>query len=144
MMDKSKRSVVIDNGTGYTKMGFSGNLDPDFVFPTAIAEINRKTDISMSSKTEDYDFYIGNKALEVASSSNNHSMTYPMMNGMIEKWDQMEKYWHQSIYHYMKVDPQEHFFVLVKFFFSYLKKDRTTNECTRKQRKCCGNILRNF
>ena len=143
MMDKSKRSVVIDNGTGYTKMGFSGNLDPDFVFPTAIAEINRKTDISMSSKTEDYDFYIGNKALEVASSSNNHSMTYPMMNGMIEKWDHMEKYWHQSIYHYMKVDPQEHFFVLVNFFL-YYKKDRTTNECTRKQRKCCRNFLLNF
>ena len=38
------------DGTGFTKMGFSGNLDPDFVFPTAIAEINKKTDISISSK----------------------------------------------------------------------------------------------
>ncbi len=122
-MDRNKRSVVIDNGTGFTKMGFSGNLDPDFVFPTAIAEINKKTDISVSHKTEEYDFYIGDKALEVASTSSNHSITYPMMNGMIDKWDQMEKFWHQSIYHYMKVDPQEHYFVLVIkliiFFMDY-------------------------
>lgn len=112
-MSNQKKALVIDNGTGFTKMGFSGNLDPDFVFPTAIAEINKKTDISMSSKTEEFDFYIGDRALEIASTSTQHSVTYPMGNGMIEKWDQMEKFWHQSIYHYMKVDPQEHNVVLV-------------------------------
>lgn len=119
-MDRNKRSVVIDNGTGFTKMGFSGNLDPDFVFPTAIAEINKKTDISVSHKTEEYDFYIGDKALEVASNSTSHSITYPMKNGMIDKWDQMEKFWHQSIYHYLKFDPQEKYFVLVIFLLNYL------------------------
>jgi len=120
-MYKNNKAIVIDNGTGFTKMGFSGNLDPDFVFPTAIAEINKKTDISISSKTEEFDYYIGDKAVEVASNSRSHSITYPMMNGMIDKWDQMEKFWHQSIYHYMKVDPQDHYFVLVlkitKFVF---------------------------
>jgi len=121
-MYRNKRSVVIDNGTGFTKMGFSGNLDPDYVFPTAISEINKKTDISISTKTEEYDFYIGDKALEVASNSVTHSVTYPMMNGMIDKWDQMEKFWHQSIYHYMKVDPQEHCFVLVNLLINFYKE----------------------
>jgi actin-related protein 3 len=118
-MSKNKKALVIDNGTGFTKMGFSGNLDPDFVFPTAIAEINKKSDISISSKTDEFDFYIGDKALEVASNSQNHSVTYPMANGMIDKWDQMEKFWHQSMYHYMKVDPQQHNVVLVKNKFYY-------------------------
>ncbi len=26
-----KVAIVIDNGTGFTKMGYSGNLTPDFV-----------------------------------------------------------------------------------------------------------------
>ena len=36
--DASARpAVVIDNGTGYTKMGYSGNIEPSFIMPTAIA-----------------------------------------------------------------------------------------------------------
>jgi hypothetical protein len=29
--------VVIDNGTGYTKMGYAGNLDPSYLIPSTIA-----------------------------------------------------------------------------------------------------------
>ena len=28
---------MIDNGTGYTKMGYSGNGEPTFIVPTAVA-----------------------------------------------------------------------------------------------------------
>ena len=37
-----------------------------------------------------------------------------MKDGIIESWDLMEKYWHQSIYGYLKCDPQEHYFVLTE------------------------------
>jgi actin-related protein 3 len=30
-------AVVMDNGTGYTKMGFAGNTEPQFIIPTSIA-----------------------------------------------------------------------------------------------------------
>jgi actin-related protein len=30
-------TVVIDNGTGYTKMGFAGNLEPSYIIPSVIA-----------------------------------------------------------------------------------------------------------
>ena len=30
-------TVVIDNGTGYTKMGYAGNLDPNYIIPSTIA-----------------------------------------------------------------------------------------------------------
>jgi actin-related protein 3 len=32
-----KRVLVIDNGTGYTKMGYAGNLQPTYDIPTLIA-----------------------------------------------------------------------------------------------------------
>lgn len=27
-------AVVIDNGTGYTKMGYAGNVEPQYIVPT--------------------------------------------------------------------------------------------------------------
>ena len=30
-------TVVIDNGTGYTKMGYAGNMDPNYIIPSTIA-----------------------------------------------------------------------------------------------------------
>ncbi|ONM37000.1 hypothetical protein ZEAMMB73_Zm00001d043099, partial [Zea mays] len=32
----SRPTVVIDNGTGYTKMGFAGNVEPCFITPTVV------------------------------------------------------------------------------------------------------------
>ncbi len=31
------KTIVIDNGTGFTKMGYAGNLEPSHKFPTVIA-----------------------------------------------------------------------------------------------------------
>jgi len=45
-----KQAVVIDNGTGFTKMGYAGNLDPDFVIPTAIADLDKKPNVTLSTK----------------------------------------------------------------------------------------------
>ena len=30
-------TVVIDNGTGYTKMGYAGNMEPSYMMPSVIA-----------------------------------------------------------------------------------------------------------
>jgi len=35
-------TVVIDNGTGYTKMGYAGNLEPSFLIPSTIAKTLNK------------------------------------------------------------------------------------------------------
>ncbi len=112
----TQNAVVIDNGTGFTKMGYAGNLDPDFVFPTAIADVAKKTNLSVSTKNDEYNYCIGDDAMEIARKSTKHSLTYPMQDGVIGNWDLMEKFWHQSIYHYMKCDPQEHCFVLVNIY----------------------------
>lgn len=34
----AKKVCVIDNGTGYTKMGWAGNTEPQFDIPTVIAD----------------------------------------------------------------------------------------------------------
>mgnify|MGYP001048788084 CR=1 FL=1 len=38
-MSFSKAPCVIDNGTGYTKMGYAGNYEPQFIIPSLIANV---------------------------------------------------------------------------------------------------------
>lgn len=72
-----------------------------------------KTNISLSNKNDEYNYAIGYEAVDLARRSTEHQLTYPMSNGVIDNWDLMEKMWHQSLYHYIKCDPENHYFVLV-------------------------------
>jgi len=35
-------TVVIDNGTGYTKMGYAGNAEPSYLIPTVVGDAYEK------------------------------------------------------------------------------------------------------
>ena len=80
------QTVVIDNDTGYTKMGYAGNIDPDFIIPTAILD-KKKNTIGVSINYDEYDYLIGEQAINQAKISNKHKLTYPMKDGIIESWD---------------------------------------------------------
>lgn len=116
-------AVVMDNGTGMTKLGFAGNDSPSFVFPTAIATT---TSSSKSGKTsnsssflaskrglEDLDFFIGDEAIS-ASTGANYNLSYPMKHGQIENWDHMERFWENSIFKYLRCEPEDHYFLLTE------------------------------
>ncbi|KZT53503.1 actin-related protein Arp3 [Calocera cornea HHB12733] len=119
--------IISDNGSGYTKIGFAGNSDPSFVFPTAIA--TRENQVSggggggrapsipskpghLASKRgiEDLDFYIGDEAF----SKPGYGVHYPIRHGLIENWDHMERYWEQSIFKYLRAEPEDHYFLLTE------------------------------
>lgn len=51
-----RQALVIDNGTGYTKMGHAGNPEPSFVIPTAIAAADDGTG---RDGVSDLDFLVG-------------------------------------------------------------------------------------
>jgi actin-related protein 3 len=57
-----ERVVVMDNGTGFTKMGYAGNLKPAFDIPTLISDMpnNPQSFINSNRKTNAaLDFFIG-------------------------------------------------------------------------------------
>ena len=102
----------MDNGTGYTKIGYAGCYEPNFVFPTCIAEPPPQT---QKGALDDLDFYIGSDAADMAGYSREKYQQYsPMKHGMVENWDQMEKLWQQSIYKYLRCEPEEHSFILTE------------------------------
>jgi actin-related protein 3 len=52
-MNFNSKIVVIDNGTGYTKMGYAGNSVPSFDIPTLITDKgdqSSKATYTMSNK----------------------------------------------------------------------------------------------
>ncbi|KAJ2899348.1 uncharacterized protein MKZ38_003277 [Zalerion maritima] len=132
-------AVVMDNGTGFSKLGFAGNDSPSFVFPTAIATkggaggggtgsgrpavANKPSFLTggagptghLASKrgTEDLDFFIGDEAVSAAAGPG-YGLHYPIRHGQIENWDHMERFWSNSIFKYLRVEPEDHHFLLTE------------------------------
>ncbi|GAM25003.1 hypothetical protein SAMD00019534_081780 [Acytostelium subglobosum LB1] len=107
-------AVVIDNGTGYTKMGYAGNDDPSFIIPSSIATQTAKgkqTAASMKKGVEDLDFFIGDEAVANAKT---YDLTNPIRHGQIQNWTHMEQYWEQCIFKYMRCEPEDHYFLLTE------------------------------
>jgi len=107
---KSMPAVVIDNGTGYTKMGFSGNSEPQFIIPSGIAVKEGVGMKTASRGLDDLDFFIGDEAFEATG----YQVKYPIRHGIVENWDLMEKYWEQCIFKYLKCEPEDHYFLLTE------------------------------
>ena len=54
--------IVIDAGTGFTKMGYAGNYEPSYIIPTIYAE-NSSVQKGSKKGLDDLDFLIGSEAL---------------------------------------------------------------------------------
>lgn len=102
-------AAVIDNGTGYTKMGFSGNSEPQFIIPSSIA-VREGVGVRLARGLDDLDFYIGDEAQNAPG----YSIKYPIRHGIVNDWDLMEKYWEQCIFKYLKCEPEDHYFLLTE------------------------------
>lgn len=104
--------VVIDNGTGYTKMGYAGNNAPSHIIQTLLADHVEKSGVQVSRmENPELDFYIGDNCLDYRDT---HNIIYPMSSGTVKDWEAMEKFWHRSLYYELKCDPENHYFVLTE------------------------------
>ncbi|AOA62607.1 Actin-related protein 3 [Komagataella phaffii CBS 7435] len=148
-------AIVMDNGTGLTKLGFAGNDLPSWVFPTAIAtraensnsKYNKSTssrggqtsggNLSIKRGMEDLDFYIGEEALEAAKGPS-YSLNYPIRHGQVENWDHMERFWENSIFKYLKCEPEDHYFLLTEPPLNPPENRENTAEIMFESFNCAG------
>ena len=66
--------LIISMFLSYTKMGYAGNTEPQFIIPSAIAvkesaSVGDKSVKRLGKGVEDLDFYIGDEALAATSYS---------------------------------------------------------------------------
>nr|XP_029715718.1 actin-related protein 3-like [Aedes albopictus] len=67
-------ACVIDVGTGYTKLGFAANKEPQFIIPSAIAiketaKVGDQSARRVTKGVEDLDFFIGDEAFDATGYS---------------------------------------------------------------------------
>jgi actin-related protein 3 len=104
-------AVVFDNGTGYTKMGLSCNPLPTYDFPTSIASKATMGVQVSRMQCDDLDFFVGEEAF---LHQKTHQLFYPIKEGQINEWDEMEKFWQRCIFEKLHVEPQAHNFLLTE------------------------------
>ncbi|CAE7502453.1 NNT [Symbiodinium natans] len=119
-MTRRTPPVVIDIGTGCTKMGFAGNIEPTFMIPTVVANAAKKSTgsvhISQTPSAQglaDADFYIGDEAYKLKDSPN-YLISSPVSKGRIEHWDDMERFLQQAIFRSLRCIPEDHDFLLTE------------------------------
>ena len=95
-------AIVIDNGSGMVKAGFSGEDAPRAVFP---AIVGRPHYTAIMPGMGNRDAYIGDEAL---ARKGILTMRYPIEHGIVTNWDDMEKIWHHTFYNELRVAPEEH------------------------------------
>ena len=97
-------AVIIDCGSGYTKMGFAGAEVPAHVIPTVM---NHQSSLCegffplLTSNQKSANVLIGNDALKVLSN------TSPIEQGRISDWTNYELFLRNCYSQFLKIDPSD-------------------------------------
>jgi len=102
MVEADENSIVIiDNGSGMMKAGIAGNEAPSATFPSIVGR--PKNASAMQGVTQKSE-YIGDEAQQKRGVLN---LKYPIANGIVSDWEDMEKVWHHTFYNELRVTPSE-------------------------------------
>lgn len=118
-------------GRRYTKMGFGGNTEPSFLIPTAVAAADEGAGDAGSARPggkegiSDMEYLVGDDAVATKMFQTN----YPIRHGLIENWNNMERLWQRCFYEYMRVEPDEHYVLLVSGCSFGLSALQTVRAC---------------
>ncbi|CAF0777532.1 unnamed protein product [Rotaria sordida] len=94
--------IVIDNGSGMIKAGFSGEDAPRTIFPAIIGRSRYNTIMTGIGQKKSY---VGDEALSKKSIL---TIRYPIEHGIVTNWNDMEKIWYHTFYNELRIVPEEH------------------------------------
>ena len=99
--DEKRPNIIIDNGGGYIKAGFSGEEGPSAVFQTMVGYPKNHVENSGDKK----DYYVGKDAEDKIEEL---KLNYPIEYGIVKNWDDMEKIWGHIFTNELRVASEEY------------------------------------
>ena len=102
MATSESRAIVMDNGSRTMKAGWAGEATPYYVFPTVVG---RPRDQVAGSRFPQV--YVGNDVFE-QDSGRDIPERWPIQNGVVTNWDDMEEIWYHTFDKELRVDPEEY------------------------------------
>eukprot|EP00656_Telonema_subtile_P058431 TRINITY_DN9896_c0_g1_i1.p1 TRINITY_DN9896_c0_g1~~TRINITY_DN9896_c0_g1_i1.p1 ORF type:complete len:332 (+),score=62.74 TRINITY_DN9896_c0_g1_i1:216-1211(+) len=97
MTEMGMQCVVLDMGSGSTKVGFAGEDAPHNVFPSVMAK----------SRGSDKSQYVGHDVHKAFKADTKLPMRYPVERGAPSDWDEYEKLWDYALRTELNVNPEE-------------------------------------
>jgi len=99
----SKNVIVCDNGTGFVKCGFAGSNFPAAIFPSVIGRPILRAEEKVDD-VEIKDIMVGEDASKLRAML---QLSYPMDNGIVRNWEDMEHLWSHTFQNALKVNPKD-------------------------------------
>ena len=96
--------LVCDNGTGFVKVGYAGENFPTSIFPSLVGRPMLRGEEEALGDVVLKDIMVGDEASAVRAML---KINYPVENGIVTSWEDMEHLWNYTFYEKMKVDPTE-------------------------------------
>ncbi|KAF9233851.1 actin actin-like protein [Melanogaster broomeanus] len=93
--------LVVDNGTGFVKVGYAGSNFPEHVFPSVVGRPILRAEERVGSAVIK-DIMVGDEAAE---NRNYLQLTQPMEHGIVRNWEDMKYLWDYTFNEKLKVDP---------------------------------------
>lgn len=94
--------IILDNGTGMLKIGYAGEMQPRALVPTILGLPKKKSLHFKETSILQMEPNLFN------TKQSSLSLTYPMVNGIIDNWKDMEILWHHLFDQELQIDPKNH------------------------------------
>ncbi len=103
--------IVCDNGTGFVKVGYAGQNFPSSIFPSMVGRPLLRAEEVIDDTIELKDIMCGEEA-----SAARHSLDirYPVENGIVKNWEDMEHLWNYTFYEKLQIDPADNKILLTE------------------------------
>merc|ERR1711998_252169 len=111
-MARTRNQVVVcDNGTGFVKCGFAGDNFPRELFPSLVGRPILRSDEKIDGGVELKDIMVGE---DCSAARQFLECTYPVENGIIRSWEDMNHLWDYTFYQKLKIDPKDCYVMLTE------------------------------
>jgi len=95
--------VICDNGTGFVKCGFAGAQFPHSIFPSMVGRPILRYEEKVNNITIK-DIMVGEEAAIARSSL---KISYPLENGIVKDWNDIDHIWDYTFFEKLKINPPE-------------------------------------